>query len=143
MAKRERRASFGMVLPTQQDLQEAEEKRVEIEEAQELEASLTEIRNTTFLIDKELSKKFRVHCLENNISASQMLNSFIDIALADGMGKEFKGATITNASVGDHKVTYYIQRGTLNELRALAINNDTTIREILTYYILKELDLLG
>lgn len=141
MAKKERKASFGMVLPTQQDLQKAEEKRVEIEELQELEASLSEIRNTTFLIDKELSKKFRVHCLDKNISASQMINSFIEMVLIDGLDEKFNDSAITTASVGDHKVTYYIQRGMLNQLRALAINNDTTIREILTYYILKELNL--
>lgn len=142
MAKRDRRTSFGAVIPTQQELQQAEEKRIEIEEAEEQEASLKEIRNTTFLIDKELSKKLRVHCLDKNISVSLMLNSFVDSILSEGLEDNFSSTKINSTSRADHKVTYYIQRGALNELRALSITNETTIREILTYYILKELDML-
>lgn len=142
MAKRERKASFGTVLPTQQDLKEAEEKRIENEEAQELEAALQEVRNTTFLIDKELSKKFRVHCLEKNVSVSQMLNTHIESILNEGLDPKFAHTLINPTSNLDHKVTYYIQRGSLNELRALSINKETTIREILTFYILKEMDML-
>lgn len=141
MAKRERRASFGAVLPTQHDLERAEKDRIEKEEAKELEESLQEVRNTTFLLDKEVSKKLRVHCLEKGISVSQMLSSFIEVILTKGLDEDF-GKTLINPTTNlDHKVTYYIQRGSLNELRALSINEETTIREILTYYILKELEI--
>lgn len=142
MAKKERKLSFGSVIPTHQELQQAEAERVEQEKVRELEASLKEIRNTTFFLEKELSKKFRVYCLNKDISASQMINVFVDNILKNEVDEIFHTANIESASNTDHKVTYYIERGMLNNLKTLAINNDTTIRELLTYHIMKELSLL-
>ncbi len=133
MAKKGKLTISRDIIPKKEDLAKEEEKRVE----QDKKLDELEIIKTSFYFDKNVWRKFKIHCLEKDIQIETFLNESIDeIMELDNWRKKIITLEPLNA---DNKllVVFRITKGKLRNLKMYCQTHEITFRDILESYVIK------